>query len=259
MIRSLFARSGGAIAIAMVAVLVASCSSGGSTSNTPQGVASPKSSPSVAPSSSASSAPSSSPSSSASSAPSASPSSSGSSGDGLPYFTFDGGSDSDSCTPALTMSCSAPPLVSVDGAVQVTATFPSTATAESSSAIQLFIQVATGTSQISPAASFPAFTGTGTVEAYIALNSGTATGSAGASGSVSYTATPSIVVNGVSGSTCNVYVYANGSGSTYAWQSGIYPQESVSSGSVSFPAGTPTGSGTLTFTGQESLLAIACS
>jgi hypothetical protein len=225
-------------------------------SSSPAASPSPSAAASVAPTSSPSTAasPSASPSSSPSSSPSASPS--GSSGDGLGQFlTFDGGADVASCVATTAGACSA--LSSTDGAVTVSATFPSVPTSASSTPLDLYIQVATSVTQSSPAGVLPNFTGTGTVYAYLVVYTGTGSGVGTPSGSLLYTMTPAFKVSGVSGTTCNAYIYQSNDGIAYSWQTGIYPSEPVSSGSVTFPSQTPTG--TVNLQAAQSLLAVACS
>jgi hypothetical protein len=106
-----------------------------------------------------------------------------------------------------------------------------TASSASPSPVFLYFQAAATTSQISPSASFPAFTGTGTVEVYFALN--TSTNSEGGNtpgGSVSYAQTPTIAVEGLPGSVtqgCALYGYTNANGLTTAWNQ-LAPMTGVS-------------------------------
>jgi len=147
--------------------------------------------------------------------------------------------------------------------VTVTVTFPSVAASASQTPLDLYAQLATSPAQSSPSGVLPTFTGTGTVYGYIVVYTGTGSGVGVPSGSLIYNVTPKITLSdssGITGSTCNVYLYQGSDTGVYSWQTGVYSAEPISSGSVTFPSGpAPGGSGEVNLQAQQSLLAIACS
>jgi hypothetical protein len=121
-----------------------------------------------------------------------------------------------------------------------------TASSASPSPVFLYFQAAATTSQISPSSSFPAFTGTGTVEVYFALNTSTSEAGNTPGGSVSYAQTPTIAVEGLPGSVtqgCALYGYTNANGLTTTWNqiAPITGVSAVSAGAVTIEPVTLSG------------------
>jgi len=186
----------------------------------PAGTASPTPSPTPSPGGSSSPSPSPSPSGSASPTP-------------VPNFTFTNpGADS---IPCAFLACNTPPLVVTDGGF----TFQPTILPPSASTT-VTANIATGLSQISPSASFPVFTGTGTVEFYFQLS---------ATPTVTFASgTPAFQVSGLTGAhNCIFYGYITGN-SGNAWTQ-ISPNTgsgvAVSGGSVPLPSTSTFGAITL--------------
>jgi hypothetical protein len=167
------------------------------------------------PSASPSTAPSSNPSASPSPSPSATATTAGG-------FTFSGGSDNTgSASNCTTTFCE--PLAPPGPPFATTVTF-----GNASGPVELFVALASGvnpSSQISPSASFPYFTGTGTVEEYLQLSGST---------NVTFAQTPSVTVHGLTAVTgCTFYTFT--SGSIWAQVSPPTGSASVLSGSVTMP------------------------
>ena len=146
----------------------------------------------------------------------------------LPQFSFtdttDGdntGSDSN-CTSTM---CAIP--LSVPGPTSG-GTIVTFGTNNLAGGAELFLSTATGAdpaTQITPANSFPYYTGAGTVAEYLQLSSDKA---------VSFAQTPTIQVGGVTGSGCTFYGYIQSNSNAYAWTA-IAPATgaaTVSSGNV---------------------------
>jgi hypothetical protein len=195
--------------------------------------------PSPGPSSTASSSPSGSPSSSPSGSPSPSPS-------GSPSFTFSGSSpDPTGCS----SSQCAVPLMFTDGPLMLQATFNSPTVTTT-----LNGNVATGASQISPSASFPFYTASGTVLLYF---------QASATPAASFPMTPGITLSGITASYptgCIFYGYVAMGGSTPAWTQ-IAPSSGathVSGGSVTIAPLTLGGGSTVDLSPTPFTGAIVC-
>ncbi len=187
----------------------------GSATSSPS--ASPTATPSAGATATASAGPTTSPTASptASPAPTASPSAVASA-TALPAYTFSGNSDTDSPTSCNTSSC-LQLYLSPGTMIQ----FPA-----ASAATTLVATFASGPSQITGTPTFPYYTGAGTVFQYLQLS---------ATPAVTFATTPSITVNGATGSTCSFYGYTTNSGVTYAWTL-IAGPATISSGSVTIPA-----------------------